>query len=58
MDPFISFTEVLAGMQASMPNRYAALVSTGDANLAAVLQTLSAAAAQAKAKQVAEQQQQ
>lgn len=58
MDPFISFTEVLAGMQASMPGRYSALVSTADANLTGALQTLSAEAAQAKAKQAAEQQQQ
>jgi hypothetical protein len=40
-----------------MPYRYQALVNTGDANLAAALQTLSAAALQAKAKQAAEQQQ-
>lgn len=58
MDPFVSFTEVLAGVQSSMPARYGALMAGADANVTAALQAMSAHAADIKAKKAAEQQQQ
>jgi hypothetical protein len=54
MDPFISFTEVLTGMQAAMPARYSAAMAGADAN---ALRAIGERAAQVKAKQAAEQQQ-
>lgn len=54
MDPFISFAEVITGLQASMPARYSSAMAGADA---AALQTLSAYAAEMKAKKAAEQQQ-
>lgn len=56
MDPFISFVEVLAGMQNSMPARYNALMTTADANVTAALPGISQHAAAIKAKKAAEQQ--
>lgn len=55
MDAFVSFAEVLSGLQTSMPARYSAAVAGADA---AALQALSAHAAQVQAKKAAEQQQQ
>jgi hypothetical protein len=54
MDPFVSFAEVLTGVQSSMPSRYSALMVGADAN---TLQALSTHAAAIKAKKAAEQQQ-
>lgn len=58
MDPFVSFADVLSGVQASMPGRYSALMAGADANVTAALQGMSAHAAAIKAKKAAEQQQQ
>lgn len=58
MDPFVSFTEVLAGVQGSMPARYSALMAGADANLTAALQAVSQHAAVVQAKKAAEAAQQ
>jgi pyruvate kinase len=56
MDPFISFSEVLGGLQASMPARYAALMAGADARMVSAVTALSQHAAAVKAKQEAEEQ--
>ena len=50
MDPFVSFADVLAGLQSTMPGRYAALVAGAEPGVIAALSAMSEHAASMRAK--------
>ncbi|KAF8071226.1 SAD2 [Scenedesmus sp. PABB004] len=54
IDPFVSFADVLGGLQASNPGRYAALLAGADAGVLGALQGMQAFAAEQRAKKAAE----
>lgn len=54
IDPYVSFADVLGGLQTAMPGRYQALVAGADASVIAALQRMSEYAAQVKQKKEAE----
>lgn len=58
IDAFVSFAEVLGGLQAAMPGRYQALMAGADSSVVAALQGMSEYAAQIKQKKEAEAAQQ
>lgn len=58
IDPFVSFADVLGGLQSAMPQRYQALVAGADAGVIGALQGMSEYAAQVKQRKAAEAAQQ
>eukprot|EP00878_Enallax_costatus_P008370 GHUV01008748.1.p1 GENE.GHUV01008748.1~~GHUV01008748.1.p1 ORF type:complete len:267 (+),score=129.68 GHUV01008748.1:211-1011(+) len=53
VDPFVSFADVLGGLQSAMPGRYQALIAGANGGVIAALQGMSEYAAQIKQKQAA-----
>lgn len=54
IDPFVSFADVLGGLQTAMPGRYQALIAGADSGVIAALRGMSEYAAQIKQKKAAE----